>query len=45
MGTVAELLCTTIATAITAAVVVVTYYDLRVVDEGADIERLAVVFD
>jgi hypothetical protein len=45
MGTVAELLCTTIATALTAAIVVVTYYDLRVVDEGADIERLAVVFD
>jgi len=45
VGTVGELLCTTIGTAITAAVVVVTYYDLRVVDEGADIERLAVVFD
>jgi hypothetical protein len=45
VGTVGEWLCTTIATAIAAAVVVVTYYDLRVVDEGADITRLAVVFD
>jgi len=45
VGTVGEWLCTTIMTAITAAVVVVTYYDLRVVDEGADIAGLAVVFD
>lgn len=45
VGTVGEWLCTTIMTAITAAVVVVTYYDLRVVDEGADIAGLAVVFE
>ena len=45
IGLVGELLCTAITTAIAAAVAVVTYYDLRVVGEGPEIERLAVVFD
>lgn len=45
IAVVGELLCTAIATAIAAAVVVVTYYDLRAVGEGPEIERLAVVFD
>jgi len=45
IGVAVELPCTAIAGAFAAAVVVVTYYDLRAVGEGPEIERLAVVFD
>jgi hypothetical protein len=45
IGVVAELLCMTIGTALAAAIIVVTYSDLRAVGEGPDIERLADVFD
>jgi hypothetical protein len=44
-STVGELLCNTVSTAFTAAALIVTYHDLRVVKEGADFEHVAVVFD
>jgi hypothetical protein len=44
-GTVGTLLFDTVATACTAAALIVTYHELRVIKEGADFEQVAVVFD
>jgi hypothetical protein len=45
VGTVGELLFDTVSTAFTAATLIVTYHELRVIKEGADFEHVAVVFD
>jgi hypothetical protein len=45
VGSVVKVMWNGIWVAFNAAVLVVTYHDLRVAKEGSDIERLAVVFD
>jgi hypothetical protein len=43
-GLTGQLIWTGIAAAFSAIVISVTYYDLRVIKEGVDIERIAAVF-
>jgi Membrane domain of glycerophosphoryl diester phosphodiesterase len=44
-GTAGELLFDTVSTACTAAALIASYHELRVIKEGADFEQVAVVFD
>ena len=44
-GTVGALLFDTVSTAVTAAALIASYHELRVIKEGADFEHVAVVFD
>jgi hypothetical protein len=45
VGLTGQLIWTGIAAAFSAVVFTVTYYDLRVIKEGVDIDQVAAVFD